>query len=423
MAILYHVLENEEIKHFARLYYWVHDNDAITSEYKDLLLPGNTMIHAISLEQDSILYSREPDKYRFRIASLPLNVMDSPHSEKAAPILLTVGQTGDQVKENHQPNETELYTGLLCKLYSPNLNTFRVFSLDIHRTKKMFYTSVTITDGLTLDSKEQGVKIGKWVHRDRLNSKVIIDGNLEYMAFSDGPHFHHEPTEIEMPEPSLSRSKYAKTMVASLIRNNFQTLDFTDHLDALLNDVNERKHLYKREDGSILPEFFHSMQSVDSVEPSETAYDATDIRGVQLNANGTLLAVWIKSKSVYIYKRGSADRPPNWKNPTASYLNAASPHHLEKPLEWILRMVITPKEGQIGTITPIGAAMFWEENNSNYISIGMKNNIVNTYLIDQVEDQKAVNFESFLRDKWDLWMVMALVVGIFVANEYKTYLD
>lgn len=180
---------------------------------------------------------------------------------------------------------------------------------------------------------------------------MIIDDNLEYMAFSDGPHFHHEPTEIEMPEPSLSRSKYGKTMVASLIRNNFQTLDFTDHLDALLNDVNERKHLYKREDGSILPEFFHSMQSVDSVEPSETAYDATDIRGVQLNANGTLLAVWIKSKSVYIYKRGSADRPPKSWNPTAAYLNAASPHHLEKPLEWILRMVITPKEGQIGTVT------------------------------------------------------------------------
>ncbi|KAI9273218.1 hypothetical protein EDC94DRAFT_510948 [Helicostylum pulchrum] len=279
MAILYHVLENDEIKHFIRLYYWVHGNDAITSEYKDLLLPGSTMIHAISLEQDSLLYSREPDKYRFRIASLPLNVMDSPHSEKATPILLTVGQTGDQVKENHQPNETELYTGLLCKLYSPN------------------------------------------------------------------------------------------------------------------------------------------------VEPSETAYDATDIRGVQLNANGTLLAVWIKSKSVYIYKRGSADRPPKSWNPTAAYLNAASPHHLEKPLEWILRMVITPKEGQIGTITPIGAAMFWEETNLNYISIGMKNNIVNTYLIDQVEEQKAVNFESFIRDKWDLWIVMTLVVGIFVANEYKTYLD
>lgn len=37
------------------------------------------------------------------------------------------------------------------------------------------------------------------------------------------------------------------------------------------------------------------------------------------------------------------------------------------------------------------------------IAIGMKNNIVNTYLIDEIEEQKAVNFQSFIRDKWDLW--------------------
>lgn len=49
---------------------------------------------------NSLLSISEPDKYRFRIAALPLNVMDSPHSEKATPILLTIGQTGDQVKGN-----------------------------------------------------------------------------------------------------------------------------------------------------------------------------------------------------------------------------------------------------------------------------------------------------------------------------------
>lgn len=68
--------------------------------------------------------------------------------------------------------------------------------------------------------------------------------------------------------------------------------------------------------------------------------------------------------------------------------------------------------------------MFWNYNDSNFIceflflffdsfvykvthplliAIGMKNNIVNTYLIDEVEEQKAVNFQSFIRDKWDLW--------------------
>lgn len=39
-----------------------------------------------------------------------------------------------------------------------------------------------------------------------------------------------------------------------------------------------------------------------------------------------------------------------------------------------------------------------------FIAIGMKNNIVNTYLIDETEEQKAVNFQSFVRDKWDLWI-------------------
>ncbi|KAI7896858.1 uncharacterized protein EV154DRAFT_410731 [Mucor mucedo] len=277
-------MDDQDIKHFVRLYYFSTDNHGTTSEYKDLLLPGNTMINAISLEQDTILYSRDPDSYRFRVAALPDNLLLPPHSKKSSPIPLTTGQTGDLAKSNYQPNATELYTGLLCKLYSSN------------------------------------------------------------------------------------------------------------------------------------------------VETAETAYDASDIRGVQVNENGTLLAVWTKSKSIYIYKRGSADRvTKSWTgvgkmfDATASYINIESPHHLEKPLEWILRMVITPKEGHIGFVTPIGAAMFWNYNDSNFISIGMKNNIVNTYLIDEVEEQKAVNFQSFIRDKWDLWTVMTMIVTIFVVNEYKTY--
>lgn len=182
------------------------------------------------------------------------------------------------------------------------------------------------------------------------------------MAFVDGGHFHQERTVINMPKPSISRSKYGKTMVVSLIRNNFQTLDFTDRLDVLTNDIYEKRHLYKTEDGiGILQEFYHSMQALDSVEPNETAYDPTDIRGVQLNTNGTLLAVWTESNSIYIYKRGEADRVPRKSTYTSgvgkifdtssSYLSSGSPHHLEKPLEWILSMVITPKEGQIGSIT------------------------------------------------------------------------
>lgn len=168
------------------------------------------------------------------------------------------------------------------------------------------------------------------------------------MSYIDGAHFHQERTFINMPIPSISRSKDGKTMVVSLIRNDFQTLDFTDNLGALKSNRNDRKYLYKTKDGEILNEFYHTMQVPDSVEPSESAYDSTDIRGVQLNANGTLLAVWTESNSIYIYKRGSGDHihQQSWLNDK----KPESPHHLEKPLDWILRMVITPKEGHIGLI-------------------------------------------------------------------------
>lgn len=74
------------------------------------------------------------------------------------------------------------------------------------------------------------------------------------------------------------------------------------------------------------------------------------------------------------------------------------------------------------------------------LAVGMRNSIVNTYLIDEMEEQKVINFRSFMRDKWDLWMgkciiqsynilqlivristVMSMIVTIFVINEYKTY--
>jgi hypothetical protein len=167
------------------------------------------------------------------------------------------------------------------------------------------------------------------------------------MPFVDGAHFHHERTVINMPIPSISRSKDSKTMVISLIRNDFQTLDFTDNVNAL-----DKRHLYRHDNQQVIPEFYHTMQVPDSVEPSSisgsdstAAYDSKDIRGVQLNCNATLLAVWTESNSIYIYKRGSSD------DEGLKHKLPQSPHYLEKPLEWILRMVITPNEGYIGSIT------------------------------------------------------------------------
>lgn len=171
----------------------------------------------------------------------------------------------------------------------------------------------------------------------------MIDEGLEYMAFADGAQFHQEKTVIKMPKPSISRSQDGKTVVVSLLKNDFFTMDFTDNLEHIGNDAVKRQRLYKNADGTILNEFYHDMRS--TVESNEAAYDPTDIRGVQLNANGSLLAVWTESNSIYIYKRGSLDRTPS------NYLLKESPHHLEVQSLWILCMVISPKEGLLGSIT------------------------------------------------------------------------
>lgn len=89
-------------------------------------------------------------------------------------------------------------------------------------------------------------------------------------------------------------------MVVSLIKDEFQTFDYNG-------------------------EFYHTMQVPDSVE--------TDIRGVQVNADGTLLAVWTESNSIYIFKRG----------------NGSNIYHSEEAIEWTLSQEITAKEGYIGT--------------------------------------------------------------------------
>lgn len=57
-AVLYHVIEDQDIRHCTRVYYFASTNGVITSEYKGFMFPGSTMINAISLEQNSILYAR-----------------------------------------------------------------------------------------------------------------------------------------------------------------------------------------------------------------------------------------------------------------------------------------------------------------------------------------------------------------------------
>jgi hypothetical protein len=176
------------------------------------------------------------------------------------------------------------------------------------------------------------------------------------MAFVDGAHFQQERTEINMPTPIVSTSKDKKTIVVPVIKNSFLTMDYTDNVERLMKDKSESQYLYKDEDGKIIPEYFFWMQ--DDIVSSEASYDPSDISGIQLNDDGTSLAVWTESNTLYIYKRGAGDRKQfQWPDieglTNSSYKVPESQHHLTHKLEWILRMVVTPKEGRIGSTVSI----------------------------------------------------------------------
>lgn len=53
---MYHILDEEDIRHVVRLYYQAASNMPFL--FKDVILPGSSWIDAFTLERDYILYSR-----------------------------------------------------------------------------------------------------------------------------------------------------------------------------------------------------------------------------------------------------------------------------------------------------------------------------------------------------------------------------
>lgn len=96
----------------------------------------------------------------------------------------------------------------------------------------------------------------------------------------------------------------------------------------------------------------------------------SNIVGLEVNDQGNLLAVWTESNIIYIYKRGAANtkhvprRVPSLLNRVDQWLDVAIPDTLDDeeerhvrerrkrglPLDWRLRMAITAKEGELGSV-------------------------------------------------------------------------
>ncbi|KAG0744532.1 hypothetical protein G6F57_008849 [Rhizopus arrhizus] len=381
-------------------------------EYKDIMLPGTTTVNMISLEDDYILFHRDPDYYRFRIAALPTDLTLPPHSEYSNILFVDESIPGDPTRAFDQPKGAESHIGLLCRLYSPNPDTFRVFMLDIHKTPTEHYVNTTITDGSLLKKEEDDhqTKTKNWIRRDRHSTfrPRLLENTIEYVGIMEGAHLYPERIEIDIPEPFISRSATGKTMVVSII-NRFYTFDFTNRTTSA---TQKRQHAYKQKNGEILPEFYHLLD--DEVSESSNIYDDTDILGIKLNEDATLLAVWTEMNIVYIYKRGASDR-------IHGHTGDKLPHYLEDPMPWKLRMAINPIDGKLGTV-PVGSIIFWKSAlGRNYISVSMKSNAVNTYLIDEFGEIKEWSFMGFAKERYGLIIVMSAVIALFVANENETY--
>ncbi|KAI8339510.1 hypothetical protein BC941DRAFT_253346 [Chlamydoabsidia padenii] len=124
-AVLYQVLDDEDLQHWVRVFYFptnTDTGDSIVSaglEFKDVLLPGSSWISYFSLEPSSILYSRDPDSYRFRWVRLPNDLTTGPHSEQADLVILDTSEHGDRTYLYDQPDDIEEHSGLISTMYSP----------------------------------------------------------------------------------------------------------------------------------------------------------------------------------------------------------------------------------------------------------------------------------------------------------------
>ncbi|KAI9004815.1 hypothetical protein CLU79DRAFT_782702 [Phycomyces nitens] len=422
-GVLYHVLEDEEAQHYVRVYYIpkLTTTHIPNFEYKDILLPGNTWVNSFSLEHHSILFSRDPDNYRFRIVSFPQNLTSKPHSADSQIIKLRDSKRGDPFGRWYQPGQLEGHKLILTKLYSPDPDTYRVFTMDFHQTPHSLYENITIVDDqktITQLSELRGdVQEHKWNWRDMANLTYdnYVEEASEYIGFVEVAKLpQYERLKADFPKLCFARSSDAKTVVFPLVGSEFLIIDYTDRIDLLEKDKKERKHLYKNDEGTFLPEYYYWSKT----KLSTNVYDI-QITGFSLNDHGNILALWTEHDNLYIYKRGDADLHSVPKQTPNIYEDGSSDRFLD---EWTLRMVITPTERTHG-YAKISSIQFLNNTNAydgtigNYLFVSLNNGMVSSYYVDEAEERKEMNFLTFVTDRWDMLTAMSMIVSAFVFNE------
>ncbi|KAI7900321.1 uncharacterized protein BX663DRAFT_518264 [Cokeromyces recurvatus] len=436
-AVLYHQVDNDNSYHYVRIYYTTEEN---SFEYKDIRLPGTTWVDAISLEKDSLIFSRDPDDYEFHIMTLPSTITNSPHHTLITALGSYQIEKGRLVQEWSQPYSTEQYSTLFSRLYSPMNETYRVFTLNVHKTTTTFYVNITIADNTTSINNENKL-VTTWIQREKGESDypVYNDDSMNYVGFSDisyqTSHHHQQQLQssrISMPKLLSTVSADAKTIVFPYIKNKFITLDFTDRIDILKLIDSEKERLYTN-DGrkTIIPEYYY-WQGYETVD--------AEIMGIQLNEEGDNLALWTEYNYIYIYGRdnkrikdkdhievhneglGVLGKLNTWVDYFLSDISDEEKQLRTRyfPPPWRLEMAIPSIRDDYGGSKPVGAVHFWQDSKGlKYLFVALKNGNINSYRIDKHEPLKSADFWTFASERWDMLFAMSMVITIFVYNEIQ----
>ncbi|KAI8387319.1 hypothetical protein BD560DRAFT_382098 [Blakeslea trispora] len=416
-AVLYHQIDKDNSYHYVRIYYTEGQDFSTTFKSKDIKLPGTTWVDSISLENDSLLFSRDPDLFEFNIMPLPTQMSDLVDSEEY-PI-----KRGRSIQEWSQPYSTERYSTLLSRLYSPNKDTYRVFMLSIHKTPTTYYVNITIADDITANDN-----LSTWIQREKGESDypVYSEESIEHVGYAEMTNYRYIQPENKQDSIELfsAMSADAKTIVFPYIKNKFITLDFTDRIDILSKIPLEKERLYSNDGRKTVVNEYYYWQGYETVE--------ADIMGVQLDQEGDHLAIWTEQNYVYLYGRNKHERTR--KEQASSFVERWIDHLLSEmseeeralrnqyfPAPWQLEMAIIPIKDEHGRVKPIGSVKFWKDhhNNRHYLFVGLKNGKIYTYRLDQYEPEKVSDFCSFAIERWDMLLAMSSVICIFVYNEYQ----
>ncbi|RUS32637.1 hypothetical protein BC938DRAFT_474793 [Jimgerdemannia flammicorona] len=465
LTLMYHVVYGEEVTHMARVYFvgeevarGLREDATPLFRYRDFILPGTTWIDSIVWYNGSVIYSRDPDDVRFRALTFNPRLFE-PRYEYADAFKMGMGEKGEELQTHHTPRDTHFHQAKFSKLYSSRPNTLRVVSAEIFQTSEKLFFNISIVDnattpapadtsgGSTREAEGAGAGKGSWKRRDRITKYYMQDYEpSEYVGFMDYPSpYLRERVRMSVPKLNIASSLSATTVVIP-INYIFLTLDYTTDIALIDTAATTRSQLYQDDAGAVLPELY--LWSEDEQLPALEGNADVEISGVELNAEGNIVALRTQYNDIVIYKRGAADalvgprRPPTIWELLDERLNIeesrdapsenggwegepidtpARAIEAARALQWKLRMVVKGEWG--GGVAGILSMKLWnatqpyDEYPSNYLLVVRSDGRLTSYHLESREPEYAPGLLGFVLRKWEMFIGMITVIAVFVFNE------